>query len=139
MTPNNILALDVGSVRVGVAMARADVRIPVGLETLMRTADDFWEQLTQLISQHAIGCIVLGLPRGLDGQDTAQTRAIRDFAKELKQHTKLPISWQDEALTSIAAETLLTNAGKNFRKADIDALAACYILDDYLSYNKVTV
>lgn len=138
MTPNNILALDVGSVRVGVAMARADVRIPVGLATLLRTADDFWDQLSQFISQYAIGRIVLGLPRGLDGQDTAQTKVVQDFANELKQYTMLPVSWQDEALTSVAAETLLIQSGKNYRKADIDVLAACYILDDYLSNNKAT-
>lgn len=136
MPANNILGLDAGEKRVGVAMVRADVRVPVTLETLDRQAPDFWGQLTEVIKQNYIGQIVIGLPRGLDGQETAQTKYVREFAGELAGHFALPVHWQDEALTSVQAENILNASGKPYKKADIDALAASLILADYLETAK---
>lgn len=137
MPQNNTLGIDVGSMRVGLALARADVNIPIVLDTLLREDADFWQQLVRLIAQHDVKQIVLGLPRGLDGQETAQTGLVRLFAQELATHTCLPLAWQDEALTSIKAETVLKQSAKPYKKADIDALAACYILEDYLDSKPV--
>ena len=137
--PNNILAVDVGSIRVGVALTRAGISIPVALKTLSRAEADFWQQLLNLIQEHDVGQLVIGLPRGLDGQETAQTGLVRAFGQELATHTTLPIEWQDEALTSVKAETTLKNSAKPYNKADIDALAACYILEDYLNSRPVGV
>lgn len=117
-------------------MSRADVRIPIPLTTLARMAEDFWEQLNAIIIQNNVGTIIVGLPRGLQGQETAQTAKVQAFGVELSQRTSLPIVWQDEALTSVNAETTLQQTNKNYTKADIDALAACYILSDYLENNK---
>jgi putative holliday junction resolvase len=137
MAGNNLLSLDVGKIRVGVAMSRPEVRIPVALKTLARTAEDFWLQLDHVIEQNNVGTIIVGLPRGLQGQNTAQTAEVQTFGAELAQRTGLPIAWQDEALTSVHAEAALKQTNKNYTKADIDALAACYILNDYLENNKV--
>ncbi len=138
MPDNNILALDVGEKRVGVAMVRAEVRVPVTLETLDRQAPEFWEKLSEVIKQNEIGQIIIGLPRGLAGQETAQTKHVREFAGELASHFSLPVHWQDEALTSVQAETILNGSGKPYKKADIDALAASLILADYLETAKAT-
>lgn len=134
---NNSLGLDVGEVRVGVAMARSDLRIPVPLTTLSRKANDFWEQVQNLIKHNDIGEIIIGLPRGLDGQETAQTASARAFGTELASYTTIPLKWQDEALTSVKAEDTLIKSGKPYIKTDIDALAACYILNDYIETNGV--
>ncbi|CAN5405160.1 Holliday junction resolvase RuvX [soil metagenome] len=130
--PHDILALDVGTVRIGVARASSLVRLPEPLVTLANN-NDIWPTLRELCDQHNVGTLVVGLPRGLEGQDTAQTEAIRDFVEQLGQEVKLPIVLQDEAVTSVQAEQELTQRGKPFSKGDIDALAATYILEDYLN------
>ncbi len=128
----NVLALDVGEKRVGLALVRAEVRVPVLLATLQTQADDFWGSLAAILKQHDITEVVIGLPRGLEGQETAQTKYVQDFAKEFASHFSLPIHWQDEALTSVQAENILGGSGKPYEKADVDAMAASLILSDYL-------
>ena len=85
--------------------------------------------------QHEAVALVVGLPRGLDGQETAQTQTVRDFAAQLREHVAVPMFWQDEALTSQKAEDELSLRKKPFAKGDVDALAATYILDDFLQDN----
>lgn len=138
MQASNILGLDVGEKRVGVAMVRAEVRVPVTLDTLDREATDFWHQLIEITKQNNIGEVVIGLPRGLDGQETAQTALVRAFGQELTSHITLPAHWQDEALTSVQARNVLDASGKPYQKGDIDALAASIILTDYLDTQGVT-
>lgn len=135
---SNTLALDIGDERVGVALAHGDVRIAVPQATLQRKAPDFWQQLQEIIAKNNIAELVLGLPRGLDGQETAQTQSARAFGDELAAITDLQIHWQDEALTSVKAEGILRAQGKPYQKGDIDALAASLILTDYLETNKVS-
>lgn len=132
MASNNLLALDVGGARVGVAVSRADVAVARPLKTLAREDADFWQQLVALVDEHEVGELVVGLPRGLDGQETGQTEAVRAFADEMAGYLTLPLHWQDEALTSVKAEEALRERGGQYQKGDIDALAASYILADYL-------
>lgn len=125
------VALDVGERRVGVAIANSVARISRPLETLTR-GETFWDALGALLGRESASMVVVGLPRNLEGDDTPQTVAVRTFAKELEQRFGLPVSLQDEALTSVQAEAELKSRGKQFAKGDIDALAATYILEDYL-------
>lgn len=136
---SNIIALDVGEKRVGVALARAGLSIALPLTTLDRPAADFWLQLLQTLKQNEVSEVVIGLPRGLDGQETAQTMTVKAFGQELASHTDLNIHWQDEALTSVKAEDILKSSNKPYQKGDIDALAASLILADYIeTHRKVT-
>lgn len=130
--PNSILALDVGAQRTGVAVASLAARLPHPLITLQKD-ETFWTTLENIVEVEKIGLIVVGFPRNLQGRETAQTQAIKDFITELKTHFALPIELQDEALTSKHAETELRARGKLYTKEDIDALAATYILEDYLT------
>lgn len=134
---SNTLALDVGTVRVGTAIARSDVAIALPLVTLERAAENFWHDLKDLVHANDISELVVGLPRGLDGQETAQTESVQTFGRELEKRFGLPIIWQDEALTSVKAESILRAQGKPYKKADIDAVAASLILTDYLETHKV--
>ncbi|MEO8863268.1 MAG: Holliday junction resolvase RuvX [Candidatus Saccharimonadales bacterium] len=134
---SNVLGLDVGSERVGVALVRGDVRIPVVLTTLQRKSDDFWDQLRELIKEHDVTTCVLGLPRGLDGQETQQTASARAFGSELAKSFSGTINWQDEALTSVKAKEYLNLQGKPYQKADVDGVAATIILSDYINDNEV--
>ena len=126
-----ILALDVGGARIGVARADVELKFANPLLTLPND-EHIWEALQALIEANAVQTLVVGLPRGLGGQETAQTSIARDFAKEASERLKIAIELQDEAMTSVKAETELRSRRKPYEKSDIDALAATYILEDYL-------
>jgi putative Holliday junction resolvase len=128
---NSIMALDVGAKRIGIATANAVARIPHPLTTVINTPD-IVAALQKLIGQHDTAILVCGLPRGLDGQRTAQTEAVESFVKIVQQAITLPLYWQDEALTSRKAEEELSARSGTYRKEDVDALAATYILEDFL-------
>jgi len=130
-----LLALDVGAQRIGVAEANSIARIAHPLTTLAHS-ESIITDIAELIKKHDATMLVIGLPRGMQGQDTQQTQYVRDFVQKLQITISTPIFWQDEALTSRKAEEELTARKKPYKKGDIDALAATYILDDFLrDYN----
>lgn len=130
---NNLsaLALDIGLARIGLATNPSGVRIaqPQGY---VANTNDVVTVIAERIDQDHISDLVVGLPRGLQGQDTAQTQYVHDFVSKMKQKISIPIHLQDEALTSVKAEEELKSRGTPFEKGDIDSLAATYILQDYL-------
>ncbi len=128
----SVLALDVGSKRIGIAIASLVSRLPSPLKTLENN-EDFLPALQSIITAENIETLVVGLPRGLDGQNTEQTAYIQSFVEDLKQQITLPVHLQDEALTSKKAEVELDARGKSYQRGDIDALAANYILEDFLA------
>jgi putative holliday junction resolvase len=128
---HNIISLDVGEKRVGIARANSVARIAEPLITLTRD-EHFWVNLQALLVEQDVGQLVIGLPRNLQGKSTAQTEATEKFIKQLGSHCDLPVATQDEALTSHQAETELQARGRAFKKGEVDALAATYILEDYL-------
>lgn len=134
-SPSTILALDVGAKRIGVAVSDTLTRLPHPLKTLDASGDGILEEIRQLVSDQNAMALVVGLPRGLDGQETGQTKAVREFAEKLKPVLDVSMHWQDEAVTSRQAEEELRNRGKPFAKGDIDALSATYILEDFLRDN----
>lgn len=81
--------------------------------------------------KQSIDTIVVGYPRNQSGEPTAQTEAVKTFAKQLIDFGP-KIVFQDESLTSVTAEQRLQSRGKPYDKADIDMEAAVLILQDYL-------
>ena len=132
--PSTLLALDVGERRIGVAVASLQARVASPLMTLQRS-DSTFHDIQALIDEHAAAALVVGLPRGLDGQHTAQTVAVEEFKADLERVITVPVHWQDEALTSQNAETELRSRGRPYKKDEIDALSATYILDDFMYDN----
>lgn len=127
----SILALDYGEKRIGVAVASQAARLPHPLATLPNDAE-FFTNLKSLCAEHEVKTIVVGLPRGLSGQATRQTESAEAFAGKIKTHLGLPVHLQDEALSSVRAETELSGRKSSYQKSDVDALAAAYILEDFL-------
>jgi putative Holliday junction resolvase len=76
--------------------------------------------------------IVVGLPRGLDGQETPQTLVVRRFVDDVLEKLAPRVELQDEAATSAVAEERLRQSGKRYRREQIDAEAAAIILQDWL-------
>jgi putative Holliday junction resolvase len=134
-TNKNLLALDVGSKRIGVASTSAVAKLPSPLTTI-KNDEHSLDKIQKIIDQEEIGILVIGLPRNLSGGETEQTKRVQDFGRQIAQKTGLKIYWQDEALTSIQAETELKNRGVRYNKEHVDALAATYILNDFLSEHR---
>lgn len=130
-----VIALDIGARRIGVAIAAQGARLARPLTTLLNTGTILLD-IQQLVRVHHASMVCVGLPRGLDGQETQQTRAVQDFAADLQQTLGLSIHFQDEAVTSRQAEAELQARRKPYVKGDIDALAATYILEDFLRDHK---
>ncbi len=124
------MALDIGTVRVGVALASSDVRIAIPHDTIDMDETTFGASVAELVRRHSIDVIVIGYPRNQSGETTAQTAYIERMAE--KMHTHAKIVFQDESLTSVMAETRLAVKKNGHTKADIDAEAAAILLQDYL-------
>ncbi len=128
---SSVLALDVGEKRIGVALANTIARLAVPLITL-NNDENVVRNIEGIVAEHNVTHIVVGNPRDMQGNATAQTTFSHAFADSL-QNLGLPIIFQDESLTSVHAEQALRDAGEPFSKQDIDAMAAALILRDYLS------
>jgi putative Holliday junction resolvase len=133
MDAQYILALDVGERRIGVALASSIARLPAVVTTIDRNELDAFTVIGKLVTEHGVGTVVVGLPRNMQGEDTAQTTYCREFAAELEEKLGIPVLMQDEAATSIEAEEYLKRSGKPYAKGDIDAHAAVIILRDWLA------
>jgi putative Holliday junction resolvase len=126
-TVEGVLALDVGQARTGVARGSISARLAEPLTSL--PSSQVLDKLADLIKQHDVGLLVVGLPRSLGGRDTAQTTWVRRWVDKLKAKTEIPVYWQDEALTSKQANSYRLSAKSAF---DEHALAAAVILQDFL-------
>jgi putative holliday junction resolvase len=137
MSNNNkaVIALDVGTIRVGVAWADGTLRMPFPLVTLPNDSTVF-QKINALYHDQFASQVVVGLPRNQQGEETAQSAYAREFAKKLEKYN-LPIAFQDESLTSVLAERELKERGKPYTKEDIDSLAATFILQDFLEEHKL--
>ena len=128
----NILALDVGDRRVGVALADSQIKIAVPYGYLERS-DKIVRQITELMLDHDISILVIGYPRNQSGEATKQTESVEQFAEELAEiEIDADLVFQDESLSSVEAERRL---GRVKDKGEIDAEAASIILQDYLEQN----
>ena len=127
-----IIGLDVGEKRIGVAKVDSETRIavPVGFLNVNGTE---WQEIARIANLNNTSLFVLGLPRSNEGNETAQSLYVRNFAKVLM--TKIPnakVKFQDESLTSVIAEERLKTRQKKYEKGTIDAEAATIILQDFI-------
>lgn len=92
------------------------------------------EAIIDIINQHQVKQVVVGLPRSMDGSIGKQADKVRAFVQSLSSHTRVPIEFRDERLTTVAAKRLMRAAStkKSKRKARDDAVAAALILQGYL-------
>jgi putative Holliday junction resolvase len=133
-TTEYFLGIDYGEKRVGVAIAHQVARLPRPLTTLANTSG-LVEDIQALVEQEGAKLVVVGLPRGMDGGYTEQTRLVEVFAQKLAAALAVPVELTDETLTSVDAENYLGQ--RKSVKSDIDAQAAAYILERYLAEHPV--
>ena len=130
MTKGAIGALDVGEKRIGVAIADPSIKIAIAYDTFLVDGSEL-EQITRFITLEEVETLLVGYPRNQQGEATAQTRFVEDFVEQLGS-LDVEIVFQDESLTSVKAEEYLRRQKKPFEKGEVDALAASFILQDYL-------
>jgi putative Holliday junction resolvase len=128
----SILAIDYGEVRIGLALASQAARIAHPY-MVIANSEKILDEFKVIIAEEDIIQLVLGLPRSLDGEDTAQTKIIRDFQAQLEL-LGVPVALQDEAGTSARAHFEMKQI-KSRKNLQVDSLAASYILEDYLGEN----
>lgn len=133
---STILAFDVGGRRIGVAIAHIPPRFAEPLTTLIQN-DDLHDEVEKLIEEHRPDMLIVGYPRNMNGEPTGQTKKTKAWVNEYLTPWQLPLYWQDESLTSVAAATELHHRGKKHTKEDVDALAANIILTDFLENRKI--
>lgn len=135
-----VLGLDVGDVRIGLALSDPTGLIASAYKTLVRTSK--WrdvEKLRALIEEKEIDRVVVGLPKNLDNTIGPQGKKVQKFVNALKHNYSLDIVYVDERLTTVSAERILidANLSREDRKKVVDQVAATYILQQYLdSYGK---
>lgn len=131
-----VLALDVGAKRVGVAVSD-ELRLTVRPLKALRGTN--WKQLLRAVNELCVEFdvreVVLGLPLRLDGSEGDAAEGVRNVARKLELSLRLPLAFQDERLTSKAAESALRRKGLDEREilSNADSEAAAIILRDYLS------
>jgi putative pre-16S rRNA nuclease len=130
-----LLGLDVGTKTVGLALSDVTRMIASGLTTLTRgkfAADA--RRLLEIVQEHGVGGLVIGLPVNLDGSEGPRAQATRAFTRNLAKLTPLPVLLWDERLTTAAAERSLLEADVSRRRRAevIDKVAATLILQSAL-------
>ena len=130
-----VLGLDLGQKRIGVAVSDEDASIafPSGAIESRGPKKDV-KAVLELIEERAIGRVVVGLPRHLDGREGPEAEAARAFADALHRASGLPVETLDERWTTVEAERVLHAQGRKKKKqrAVVDSVAASIILSTYL-------
>jgi putative Holliday junction resolvase len=129
------LGLDVGDVRIGVALSDETATIATGLPTLERVGPrKDVRALAALVREREAGEVVVGLPRRLDGTLGPQAEKVLAFVEDLRRSVRVPVVTWDERLTSVMATQALVEAGvrRQGRKGKVDRVAAVLILQSYL-------
>ena len=133
MSSQALVSLDVGEKRIGVAVADDSVRIAVPFETVSVDGSEL-ESIAKIVIDQGAKTLVIGYPRNQQGEATAQTKYVENFAKQLED-LGVKLVFQDESLKSVIAEQRLIDQKRPYSKGDIDAQAASIILQDYLEAN----
>ena len=124
------VALDVGEKRIGVALARDDVKIAMAYDTLNVDGGEV-QAIAEIIVREKADVLIVGYPRNQAGEPTKQTEFVERFIEQLRDIVS-KIVFQDESLTSVKAEEILNARNQPYAKGEVDALAASLILQDYL-------
>ena len=126
LLPMNILSIDYGDVRIGLAHGSTDHHIAFPLQVIQNN-NRVWEQLHTLVKEYSIDYILVGIPLNFQSQDTQQTQKVRNFIKELQEKLNLPIEEFDERLTSSLAKRYIP------RGQSIDIESARILLEEWFN------
>jgi putative Holliday junction resolvase len=130
-----ILALDHGTKRVGVAVSDELKIIAQPLEYIPpEPFADFLARLQEILRDQEVECILIGMPRNMDGSYGPAALKVREFVARLQAGVTVPIKTWDERLTSRQANRYLIQGGvrRDQRKQKVDKTAAAILLQSFL-------
>jgi len=134
----NILAIDYGTKRIGLAIADEKLKIPLPLKPIIeKNQQQVLEKIANLCREKNVFQIVIGLPLSFEFEETSMCQEIKAFGEKLKQITGIKIIYENEVLTTEAAKkmrqtTSQLKSRKDKPKNHFDSQAASLILESYL-------
>lgn len=147
---HKVLAVDVGLRRTGIAVSDESRTLARPLQTVTLARRALVHHLLELIRDHDVDCVVIGLPRQASGDEGEVAVLARDIGAQLERAIGVAVVFQDEALTSWEAQQILRQRGasrphaphggagqgggraRRAQRGEIDRLAAALILQEYL-------
>ncbi len=136
-----VLALDVGDVRIGIAVSDASrcIAQPVSVYRRVGYGPDV-RHILSLCQEYDTHVVLCGLPRNMDGSEGGQAQKVRAFCAELTK-AGLSVQFQDERLSTVAAEKALLEGGmrREGRRETVDKVAAAVILQQWLDSGAMPV
>ena len=127
-----VVAVDVGTVRVGVAASDPHRILASPVETVRAPGLD---RVAAIVAERAAVLVLIGLPTSLSGRaESASADMAREFATSLAELTAVPVEMVDERLTTVAATAALRASGRKGKQARqlVDQAAAVALLQGYL-------
>ncbi len=132
---SRILALDVGTKRIGIAVSDEIELTAQGVDVLTRAGRnrDF-ARMREIIEKYSPSLLVVGMPLNMDGTLGESARQALAFADSLKDEFGIPVETWDERLTTVSSEKVLIEAdvSRQKRKKVIDKVAATLILQSFM-------
>ena len=135
-----ILGLDVGDVRIGMALSDETATLATALPTFERIGPrKDVKAMAALAREHEVAEVVVGLPRTLAGEIGPQAEKVLAFVEDLKRSVSVAVvSWDERFTTSMATQALIEGGvSRKNRKGLVDRVAAVLILQSYLDSRKV--
>jgi putative Holliday junction resolvase len=136
------LAIDVGTVRIGLAICDPDGILSSPMPALGRTAEltENLKAILDLVVEHAAIEVYVGDPISLSGGQSSSTLDARNFAEQLAVLISVPVRLVDERLTTVTASAKLRSSGKDAKqsKSLIDSASAVEILEQALATLRVS-
>ena len=134
-----VLGLDLGDVRIGVAISAEDrsLAVPLGTVQVGRPPGEL-KAIRELVREHDVGLVVLGHPRLLSGARGSSAMHAEEFAQALRGVLAVPVVLQDERFSTVQAERALREAGATGSRARrvVDRSAATVILQGWLDAHR---
>jgi len=121
-----VLALDHGTVRIGCALSDPSGTLATPLPTIEPPEA---RAVVELVDEHGVEKVVVGLPLHLSGEEGSQAGLARSFCRELEAMLKVPVETYDERLTSRMADASRRGGASAAR----DSIAAAHLLESYLA------
>jgi putative transcription antitermination factor YqgF len=132
-----LLAFDFGHRRIGVAVGQTLTGTASALAVVRNAREVDWQAIAKIVKEWRPAALIVGLPLGLDGNETDMSRDAREFGASLEEQFKVSVQFEDERLTSVGADERFAEARArgSMRRKDAalkDAMAAQIILENWL-------
>lgn len=129
-----LLGVDHGDRRIGLALSDPIPMIASPLKTIIvNSHQDAINAILDIVKEYDIVLVVVGLPIGMKGNETAQTKHVQKFADDLVENG-IKVAMQDERLTSVSAKKSIIEQNKkpSKEKGLVDQIAAAILLQQYI-------